>query len=57
MNLEYYLHKQETERRPRICHSEAIVQRCSVACNFIKNEALAQLFSCEFYEISNNSFF
>ena len=25
--------------------------------NFIKNEALAQVFSCEFYEISNNNFF
>ena len=40
--------------------SEAVVQRCSVkkgfleisensqACNFIKNETLAQVFSCEF---------
>ena len=27
------------------------------ACNFIKKEALAQLFSCEFYEISKNTFF
>ena len=26
------------------------------ACSFIK-ETLAQLFSCEFYEISNNTFF
>ena len=25
--------------------------------NFIKREALAQVFSCEFYEISKNTFF
>ena len=28
-----------------------------LACNFIKNEALAQVFSCEFYEIYKNTFF
>ena len=27
------------------------------ACNFIKKEALAQMFSCEFREISKNTFF
>ena len=27
------------------------------ACNFIKKESLAQVFSCEFCEISKNSFF
>ena len=26
-------------------------------CNFIKRETLAQVFSCEFYEISKNTFF
>ena len=26
------------------------------ACNFIKKEALAQVFSCEFWEISKNTF-
>ena len=26
-------------------------------CNFIKKEALAQVFSCEFYKISKNTFF
>ena len=25
-------------------------------CNFIKKETLAQMFSCEFYEISKNTF-
>ena len=29
----------------------------AVACNFIKKETLAQAFSCEFYEISKNTFF
>ena len=28
----------------------------SEACNFIKKETLAQVFSCEFCEISKNSF-
>ena len=27
------------------------------ACNFIKKETLAQIFSCKFYEISKNTFF
>ena len=27
-----------------------------VACNFIKKETLAQVFSCEIYEISKNTF-
>ena len=29
----------------------------SLACNFIKKEALAQVLSCEFSEISKNTFF
>ena len=50
--------------------SEAVAQRCSVkmvfleisynsqekACNVIKKETLAQVFSCEFYETSKNTF-
>ena len=28
-----------------------------LACNFIKKETLAQVFSCEFCEIVNNTFF
>ena len=27
------------------------------ACNFIEKETLAQVFSCEFWEISKNTFF
>ena len=30
---------------------------CWKACNFIKKESLAQVFSCEFCEISKNIFF
>ena len=39
---------------------EAVVQRCSVknyARKFIKKEALAQVFSCEFCKNSKNTFF
>ena len=40
----------------------AAIQRCSLkelpkACNFIKKETLAQLFTCEFREIFKNIFF
>ena len=36
--------------------SKAVVQRCQTY-NLIKKETLAQLFSCEFCEISKNTFF
>ena len=29
----------------------------NLACNFIKKETLAQVFSCEFCEISKNTFY
>ena len=64
--------QRETERdrerdreRARLVPTEAVVRRCSVkkvflvagqACNFIKKEDLAQLFSCEFCETSKNTF-
>ena len=32
------------------------LRRRSQACNFIKKETLAQVFSCEFCEISNNTY-
>ena len=31
--------------------------RASLACNFIKRETLAQVFSCEFWAIFKNTFF
>ena len=43
-------------------NTEAVARRCSVkkvflerACNFIKKETLALVFSCEFWEISKNT--
>ena len=33
------------------------IQKKPEACNFIKKEILAQVFSCEFCEISKNTFF
>ena len=42
------------------CKDRSSHRRCSVrkvfACNFIKKESLAQVFSCEFCEISKNTF-
>ena len=35
--------------------SEKGVLRNFVSCNFIKKETLAQVFSCEFFEISKNT--
>ena len=37
--------------------TEAVAQRCSVkkACNYIKKETLAQVFSCEFCKTSKNN--
>ena len=37
--------------------SEKGVLRNFVSCNFIKKETLAQVFSCEFFEIYKNTFF
>ena len=34
-----------------------IQSECGKACSFIKKETLAQVFSCEFFEISKNTFF
>ena len=38
-----------------ICSKEKI-EAVAQACNFIKKETLAQVFSCEFCEISKNTF-
>ena len=37
--------------------SEAVARRSAEACKFIKKETLVQVFSCEFCEISNNTFY
>ena len=33
------------------------VEKVAEACNFVKKETLAQMFSCEFCEISKSTFF
>ena len=40
-----------------LCQSLSLVKLKVSACNFIKRESLAQVFSCEFCKISKNSFF
>ena len=39
-----------------LCQSLFLIKLQASACNFSKKEALAQVFSCEFYEISKNTF-
>ena len=41
----------------QLCHSLFLIKLQTETCNFIKKETLAQVFSCEFCEISKNSFF
>ena len=40
-----------------LCQSLSFNKVAGTACNFIKKEALVQAFSCEFWEISKNTFF
>ena len=40
-----------------LCQSLFFNKVAGQACNFIKKETLAQVFSCEFCEISKNNFF
>ena len=40
-----------------LCQSIFFNKVADAACNFIKKETLAQVFSCQFCEISKNSFF
>ena len=50
--------KQNTENEQYRNIKEAVLENDEPeACNFIKKEALAQVFSCEFCEISKNTFF
>ena len=39
------------------CARASFLIKLPEACNFIKEETLAQVFSCEFYEISKSTFF
>ena len=40
-----------------LCQSLFFNKVARAACNFIKKETVAQVFSCEFSEISKNTFF
>ena len=40
-----------------LCQSLIFNKTAGGTCNFIKKETLAQVLSCEFYEISKNTFF
>ena len=40
-----------------LCQSLFFNKVADLACNFIKKETLAQVFPCEFCEISKNTFF
>ena len=42
--------------RKHLCRSLFLI-KLQTACNFIKKETLAKVFSCEFCEISKNTFF
>ena len=41
----------------KTCARVSFLIKLQAACNFIKKETLAQVFSCEFCEISKNNFF
>ena len=42
--------------RKHLCQSLFFNKVAGLACNFIKTETLAQVFSCEFCEISKNTY-
>ena len=43
--------------RENTCTRDSSFIKLQAACSFIKKEPLAQVFSCQFWEISGNSFF
>ena len=45
------------KKRKRSSHQRWLQGYCFKACNFIKKETLAQVFSCEYCEISKNTIF
>ena len=46
-----------SSRPEMLCKKGVLRNFTKLACNFIKKETLAQVFSCEFYEISKKIFF
>ena len=47
----------ERRSRPEVFCKKGVLRNVAKACNFIKKESLAQVFSCEFCEIFENPFF
>ena len=50
----------EQKQPPELFYKKRVLEifaKFTEACNFIKIETLAQVFSCEFCEIFNNAFF
>ena len=43
--------------RKHLCQRHVLIKLQVEVCNFIKKETLAQVFSCEFCQISKNTFF
>ena len=50
------IHIKYVKRKPTRLRKKGI-QKKPEACNFVKKETLAQVFSCEFCEISKNTVF
>ena len=57
LNLLCWVTGSRSSRPDVFCKMWSVFCQRPEACNFIKKENLAQAFSCEFYEISKNSFF
>ena len=52
-----FLETSQNSRESTCARATFLIKLQSQACNFIKKETLAQVFSCEFCEISKNTFF
>ena len=46
-----------TEPRPEVFCKKGVLRKYKLSGSFIKKETLAQMFSCKFCEISENTFF
>ena len=51
-----FLEVSQNSQENTCARSATLLKRDPEACNFIKKETLAQLFSCEFCEISKNTY-
>ena len=51
-----FLELSQNSQEKQLCQCLFFNKVAGLACNFIKKETLAQVFSCEFWEISKNNF-